>query len=113
MHELSLCRELVEVACTEAQRHAVARVRTVRVVVGQLAGVEPEALRFAFEVVARGTAVEGATLELVEELGRARCAPCATEVPLPSRFEPCPRCGGYELSLVAGDRLRLAELEVD
>lgn len=66
MHELSLMESVVD-----AVRSVVgdARVHRVRLLVGQGAGATPRALRFCFDVCARGTVLEGAALEIVEGEG--------------------------------------------
>jgi hydrogenase nickel incorporation protein HypA/HybF len=62
MHELALTQAIVEIC---AERAGGSRVLRVRVEVGSLACVMPEALRFCFEVVASGTILEGAALEIL------------------------------------------------
>lgn len=107
MHELSLATAIIA-TCTE---HAAdARILRVRVQVGQLAAVLPDALRFCFEVCARGTSAEGATLEILQTPGRALCDTCGGEVLLPSPFGRCD-CGGV-LRIVAGEELRVKDMEI-
>ena len=72
-----------------------------------------EALRFGFDVTTRGTLADGAGLEIIDIPGAAWCSACACEVPAPTRYEPCPRCGGYQLRITAGEELRIKELEVE
>jgi hydrogenase nickel incorporation protein HypA/HybF len=107
MHELSLATAVVE-ACEE--RAAGARVLRVRLEVGQLAAVLPDALRFCFDVCAKGTAVEGAELEILETPGRAVCNACGAEVALSSPFGCCD-CGGL-LRVVTGNELRVKDMEI-
>jgi len=62
--------------------------------IGALAGVEPESLRFAFEVVTRQTIAAEATLEVDAVPARAYCATCADEFAVESGYiVSCPRCG--------------------
>ncbi len=107
MHELSLATAVVD-AC--AERAAGARVLRVRVEIGQLAAVLPDSLRFCFEVCARGTAVEGAELEILETPGRAVCDSCGGGVALSSPFGRCD-CGGL-LRVVSGEELRVKDMEI-
>lgn len=46
-----------------------ARVHVVRLEVGRHSGASAHALRFCFEICARGTALEGATFEIIETAG--------------------------------------------
>ena len=54
MHELGIANSLLEAVRTEAARHPGAVVRKVGVTVGELAGVDPEALAFGFEAIVNG-----------------------------------------------------------
>jgi hydrogenase nickel incorporation protein HypA/HybF len=61
MHEVSLTREIVSIACNAASGQ---RVHMISVEVGKLSCVSPDALAFCFDVVARGTLAEGARLNI-------------------------------------------------
>jgi hydrogenase nickel incorporation protein HypA/HybF len=113
MHEVSLMQRVLEIARAEAQRHGAERVHRLRLRVGPLAGVVPEALEFAFDVVMRGTMVEGAALEVEYLPWRGRCPSCGT------KFEPagpgdfgCPSCGFEATEILGGRELELVSLEV-
>ena len=112
MQEMSLCEGILQVIEDAARREGFARVSRVRLEVGRFAGVEPAALRFGFDVVTRGSVAEGAALELIDLPGRAFCFDCAETVELGQRLDPCPRCGGGRLTPVAGDEMRIRDLEV-
>lgn len=66
MHELALMEDLVE---TISNGTADAQVHVVRLVVGLESGASPHALRFSFDLCTRGTALEGAALEILETSG--------------------------------------------
>jgi len=110
---MALARNVVRIIEDAAAREAFGRVRAVWLEVGLLSCVEPEAMRASFEVASRRTAAEGATLEIVEVAGRARCPACGAVVALAAREDACPDCGSYGLAVVAGTELRVKELEVE
>jgi hydrogenase nickel incorporation protein HypA/HybF len=70
MHELSIAMSIVEIAEEEAFRHRAARVQTVHLSMGPLAGVAREALRFSFALACEGTLLEGSQLIIAEGEGR-------------------------------------------
>ncbi|MBF0257172.1 MAG: hydrogenase maturation nickel metallochaperone HypA [Gammaproteobacteria bacterium] len=113
MHELSLCESILQVIETEAQRQGFGRVMRVRLEIGRLSGVEPEAMRFGFDAVSRGTLAEGAGLEIIDLPGRGWCMACARELEVQQRFDPCPHCGGYQVQVSGGDEMRIKDLEVE
>jgi hydrogenase nickel incorporation protein HypA/HybF len=113
MHEVSLVESMVALVEDERLRQAFSRVRVIRVHLGALGHVEPEALRFCFDAVTRGTIADGAQLTIVTIPGEGRCSDCHRTVPMDDRFADCPLCGNASVRLTAGDELRLAELEVE
>lgn len=112
MHETSLAENLLELIAEAARERSFERVLAVRVAVGELAGVEPEALRFCFGALCRDSPAEGATLRIDRVAGRAWCMDCSREVALPDRLAGCALCGGFGLRIKGGDELRLLDLEV-
>jgi hydrogenase nickel incorporation protein HypA/HybF len=108
MHELSIVRNIVAIVVETAEGRPVSRVT---LEIGKLSGVMSDALAFCFEVVARGTAVEGAELEIHEIDGRARCRSCGAEFETDTLFAPC-LCGSRQLDRLRGEELKIKSIEV-
>jgi len=108
VHELGIAEEVVAIV---AARTGGARVTRIVLEIGQLCAVMPDAMRFCFDLVTEGTVAEGARLEIVEIPGRARCLACGAEVVLDRPFGRC-RCGGSDLDWLAGEELRVKEVDV-
>jgi hydrogenase nickel incorporation protein HypA/HybF len=106
MHELAITQSVVD-AVTE--RTGRAPVATVRVRVGRLAGVVPEAMRFCFDLVTAGTPLEGASLEIEQPEGRGLCRTCGDDFPLADLVLLCP-CGSADVQVVAGRELAVASV---
>jgi hydrogenase nickel incorporation protein HypA/HybF len=70
MHELSIAISLIELAQEEAERLGNARVSSVHVKLGCLAGVAKEALLFSYDLACEGTPLEGSELIIEETPGR-------------------------------------------
>lgn len=109
MHELAITESLVAAV---AENVGTARVARVRLQVGQLAGVLPSALQFCFEACARGTPLEGATLQIDEIPARGRCRACQTEMTILTFVDTC-ACGSIEVDLLSGQELRIKDVEVE
>jgi hydrogenase nickel incorporation protein HypA/HybF len=113
MHELSLMLELRDQALAAAAAEGASRIVAIRLRVGELAGVEIEALRGAFPVVMEGTIAAQAQLWIEREAASCRCAGCGDDYRVSDGFCQCPRCGTLGGQLLSGRALQLVALEVD
>lgn len=112
MHEMSLTESVVEIALEETRKAGASRVRRIRLDIGVLSAVEPEAMRFCFAAASAGTAAEGAELTIDSVPGAGWCDDCATTVALDERYGPCPLCDGFRVRMTAGGEMKIRELEV-
>lgn len=110
MHELGITENIVAIAVEYA---AGLTVKQVTLEIGQLSAVMPDAIRFCFDVCCRDTVLAGATLEIIEVPGLARCRHCGTEMPLTQLWGICDRCGSVELEIIQGEELKIKEMEVE
>ena len=112
MHEMSLCESVLQILEDNAKRRGFERVEAVWLEIGALSGVEPGAMRFAFDAVTRGTLADKARLEIIEVPGQAWCMQCSKTVQVRQRFDACPDCGSYQLQVTGGEEMQIKELEV-
>ena len=112
MHELALAEGVLGICRDHAGRAGSDRVLSVRLEIGALSHVDPDALAFSFTAVARGTLAEGAELQIDRVPGRGWCHDCGHLVELSALGAPCPDCGGYKLQVSGGDDMRVKEMEV-
>jgi hydrogenase nickel incorporation protein HypA/HybF len=113
MHEMSLAESVREIVEETARSSGARSVTAVRLEIGKLAQVEIEAMRFAFDVVKRGSLANEARLEIVETDGSAWCMRCSESVALARRGDACPKCDSYQLQVTGGDRMRVLDIEID
>lgn len=108
MHELSITQSVVDAV---SERMPDATVKRIRLEIGRLSGVVADSVRFCFDMVAEGTPLDGAVLEIIESSGRARCRSCGDEFEVNDLLALC-RCGAADLELLAGEELLIKEVEV-
>lgn len=108
MHEMGFCEAVVGAIEQRAGDRPVARVK---VHVGRLHHVHPEAFEQSFAMAAGGGVAEGASAELVFVPARAMCQSCQEEFETDDVPLACPRCGGVDLELTGGDELLLESIE--
>ncbi len=114
MHELSIAEALLEQIEGELQaRQLTGVVRRVEVAVGRFAGVVPDALRFAFEVLIAETPLQGTRLEIRVVDPTCSCKRCAAKMFVQEWPLECPQCCSPEIEVVGGRELLLEAIEID
>ena len=112
MHELTLVEGIRTIVEDHARTQHFARVLVLRLEIGRFAGVEKQALHFAWDEGMRGSPAAGAVLEIIDLPGQAMCIDCDQVVQIDDRFDPCPLCGGERLIPQGGDEMRIKNMEV-
>jgi hydrogenase nickel incorporation protein HypA/HybF len=109
MHEMGITQSIVAIVAEQAAGRKVTRVT---LEIGKLAAIMPEAIRFCFDIVAEGSALDGASLDIIEVPGRGRCLDCGAEVALSQIFSRC-ACGSSQLERLSGEELNIKSMEVE
>ena len=113
MHELSIMQSALDQVLEKARQAGASRVHAIRLRIGALSGVVPDALQFAFEALADGTPAQGAQLLIEDAPARFWCAACSHEFEANRMFAECPDCHRPSSELRAGREMELTSLEVD
>ena len=112
MHELSIAMSIVDIA-TEAVRTAQARhVDVIELEIGTMAGVEFDALEFAWPVAVTNTVLEKAEKKINRIPATGRCSSCGCEFPVHDILTECPVCREFLFEYITGKELRVKSLTV-
>jgi hydrogenase nickel insertion protein HypA len=112
MHELSLMESTVEIALEYAHREGTQKILQFNLRVGEMSGVVPEALEFAFDACTQGTIAAGAQLQIELVPVLCYCLQCDQEFAPPDLIYVCPNCGKISSKILQGQELQLISLEV-
>jgi hydrogenase nickel incorporation protein HypA/HybF len=113
MHEVSLMEQTLEIAIASAQEKNSTRIHHLKMRVGEISGVVPDALNFAFDVVTRGTMAEGATIEIEMVSILCYCQHCDRDFhPVDAYIYECPDCQHFSAKILSGREIELSSLEV-
>lgn len=110
---MSLAEGVLQLIEDAARQQNFASVKTVWLEIGQLSGVEPQAMKFCFDAVTRHSIAQDARLEIIATPGSGWCMACALTLPMNQLYDECPRCGSQQMQVNGGTEMRLKELEVD
>ena len=110
MHEMSITQGIIELCLQHAGGR---RIVSLEVEIGQLSSVVPESIEFCFEACSKDTLLEEARLIINRIPGRGQCQECGVETPLPELFAACSACGSYQVTIIAGEEMRVREIEIE
>jgi hydrogenase nickel incorporation protein HypA/HybF len=113
MHEMAIAQGVLDIVLDTAARHDAKKIMVIKLQVGQMTGVEPDALRFCLETLAEGTISAGAQLEIVVTPLIGQCRDCGLEFGIERYRFLCPDCGSAGVDIISGRELRVEHLEVD
>jgi len=111
VHEYSIVQALLDRSVAEARARGAVAVARICVAIGDVAGVEAELLRSAYELVREGSICARAELEVRPVPALWRCRDCGAEVASGAALR-CSACGG-PVRLAAGDEIVLERLELE
>ena len=103
----------LESATAELRKAGAREILRMKLRVGVLSGVVPEALEFAFESLKGTTPAAGAVLEIELTPAVFRCLDCTAESKLTKMTFNCPRCQGCLILDHGGNELELTQLELN
>lgn len=113
MHELGIATAALDQALEQARLAGARHVARIGLRVGVLSGVDPDALRFAFEAILPGTAADGAAVDIDPVAAVAHCPDCQRDFAAATDyFCECPACGRVSTTFKQGRELELTRLEI-
>lgn len=111
MHELSLCAHILNQVELYAKKHKFGLVSKITLVIGQLSGIELDAMQFSFPIAAKNTIAENAKLAILTQSAIANCQQCQKKFDLKTLFSACPYCNSFEYDILQGKTLTLKSIE--
>jgi len=110
MHELSLLENVREILENHALSQNFTKVTKVTLAIGKLSSVEPDALRFGFDVVMKDSLAENAELIISDIAGLGICQQCSQQVEMETSYDPCPHCGSCLVKVIQGAEMKIKDL---
>ena len=114
MHELYLAESILNIIQDYAEQQRFSKVNSILLSFGRLSCIESRSLQFAFEVQAKNTNAENASLEFRILPAVIHCFSCEKDLEVETYSAVCPQCGGEEVILTGGtEELQILEMDVD
>lgn len=123
MHEVSVVTGIVDAVIAELSGYRLEKVNSVDVMIGDMTSLGEEQMRFAYEIVTRGTILEGSELVIEHVPVEVRCDSCGYEGPTRMIDDPdydshaipvlsCPKCGG-SITVVKGMECSVRSMDIE
>ena len=113
MHELGITDQLLTLTLHHAEQAGATRVTQLNLVIGEFSAVVDESVQFYWEMMAKGTIAEGATLHFERVPGCLECTGCKARFTLSEYSGECPQCGAAQTRVVDGNQFRLDSIEIE
>jgi hydrogenase nickel incorporation protein HypA/HybF len=113
MHEFSLAQNIVEIVTETALNAGKNRVSQVILEIGEISGVEEDALITALESLKTGTIMSKANVLIQNIKGIAECGECHTCFDIHDLYSLCPNCSSYAKEIVSGKEFNVKSIEAE
>jgi hydrogenase nickel incorporation protein HypA/HybF len=113
MHELSIAQSILVIAEKAVPANNVTVVTGVSIEIGELSGIEIDALEFAFSIIKADTILAQAELKIEIVKGEAVCLDCHSIFHLSAYGTCCPQCSSYSMKITKGKEMKVINIIVD
>ena len=113
MHEMSIVQSLLSIVEEEMIKNNATTLRSVKVKIGEMSGVVPEALSTCFEILTAKSDMKGAVLKMDITPLAGFCIKCKKDFKVVDYIFSCPECSSTDIDIISGREMEIVELEVD
>ena len=113
MHELSVTQSVLEISLRHAQKAGAKRITDLYLLIGQLSYVMDDSVQFYWDMIAKDTLAEGATLHFERVPAEFLCLDCNHRYPVDGENLACPNCQSTRVKIASGDEFRLESIDVE
>jgi len=114
MHEIGITREMFDLVLKEAEKAGARKVDKIDLVIGEMTGAVGESVRFYFDLLSKGTIVEGAEVSIRMVSPMVMCQNCNKTSKLERKtYWTCPYCEDNRMEIIAGGELMVKSIGVE
>lgn len=110
MHEFSIALSIVDISEEEVAKANTVFVEKIELEIGELAGIEIDALNFVWDAAVKNTVLEKAKKSIRIIKGISECIDCSTQFPANRLFSQCPSCKSMLTNVVSGKELKIKKI---
>jgi len=113
MHELAVTQSILKIALQHAEKANANRVTDLNIVMGELSKMVDDSIQFYWDIIAKDTIAEKATLHFRRVPTEFQCLSCSEKYNPDDEEFICPKCGSARVKIVAGEEFLLESIDVE
>ncbi len=113
MHELSITESILKIALDHAEKAKARRITDLHIVMGELASMVDDSIQFYWEIIAKDTIAEKATLHFRRVAAELQCMTCFEKYRPTDKELVCPKCHGVAVKIIKGEEFALESIDVE
>jgi len=110
MHEFSIALSIIDISEEEIAKANAAFAEKIELEIGELTGIEIDALEFVWDAAVKNTVLEKAEKTIRTITGISKCMDCSTQFPSNRLFSQCPSCNSMLTNVVSGKELKIKKI---
>jgi hydrogenase nickel incorporation protein HypA/HybF len=113
MHEFAITMNVLDIVEEEAKKLNAKIVHEIEIDVGELSGVDYDALDFTMQYTIKSELLEHAKLVINKIPAKARCNTCNQEFDISDFYDACPKCNNFDHTILQGKELKVKAIKID
>ena len=113
MHELPITQSILEISLRHAEQAGAKRITDLYLLIGKLSYAVDDLVQFYWDMIAKDTIAEGATLHFQRVPVEFLCLDCNNRYPADDETLACPRCSSTRVKVAAGDEFHLESIDIE
>jgi len=113
MHELAVTQSILKIALQHAEKANAKRVTDLNIVMGEFSKMVDDSIQFYWDIIAKDTIAEKATLHFRRVPAEFQCLSCSEKYNPDDEEFICPKCGSARVKIVAGEEFLLESIDVE
>jgi len=113
MHELSITKEILDIAIAKAQEVNSKKVSQINLVIGDASSIIDDCVQFCFDFVSKETIAEGARLKFRRIPIQMKCRICGNMFCPVKEPWVCPECKDWNVEIISGKEFYMDSIEVE
>ncbi len=113
MHELSIVMNILDTVEENAAKHNASVVHEIEMDIGELAGVEFDALDFAISNAPKSGLLKNVEFKINKIKPIAQCNDCNHQFETSGYATPCPKCHSAKTNIIKGNELKIKSFKID